>query len=413
VLRTPPSGLRDDRGDLPELPWSSATQGGVNSQIEAPGPPSPNVCKQRRSRDRTRNTDDWWSTHGSDKPAGARVAPSRRGHVRCCKDRVKLKDKVQNSLDEARMLVLGIQVLLGFDLQAFLMSRWDAAPAAVHHVKIVSLCLLLVAFTLVLAPAARHRIVDEGRDTPRLDRFTRRATTMAIVPFAAALGLDFYGVGAIVDGPALGVVLGAITAAFALGAWFLLPWRLRSGEQRSRAAKGWEEAMKSDEQTELNDKIRHVLTEARVVLPGTQALLGFQFAAVLQSGFDSLPASSKLVHVVALVSLGASVIFLMLPAAYHRIAEGGEISERLHRFSGKCLLLAMGTLSVAIAGDTFIVIRKATASAAAASIVGVGWLVFACALWFGLMLVLRHSDRSAQSGRDSTRQHALSRAAGA
>lgn len=284
------------------------------------------------------------------------------------------------------MLVLGIQVLLGFDLQAFFMSRWESLPGSAHLTKIVSLCLLLAAFTLVLAPAARHRIVDAGRDTPRLDRFTRLATTMAILPFGLALGLDFYVVGLCVSGAKTGLALAIVTAVVALGAWYALPWLLR--RRRAAANPPPEDAM---EKTELNDKIRHVLTEARVVLPGTQALLGFQFAGVLQSGFDSLPASSKLVHLVALVALGASVIFLMLPAAYHRIAEHGEISERLHRFSGGCLLLAMGTLAIAIAGDTFIVVRKATTSTAAASIIGAGWCVFACATWFGLMLVLRHA----------------------
>jgi uncharacterized protein DUF6328 len=305
---------------------------------------------------------------------------------------VKLKDKVQNSLDEARMLVLGVQVLLGFDLQAFLMSRWGSLPASAHVTKIVSLCMLLVAFTLVLAPAARHRIVDEGRDTPRLDRFTRGATTMAILPFALALGLDFYVVGLSVSGAKTSLALGIVTALAALGAWYGLPWllRRRRGPEDSRP----EEPM---ETTELNDKIRHVLTEARVVLPGTQALLGFQFAGVLQSGFESLPWSSKVVHLAVRVALGASVIFLMLPAAYHRIAERGEISERLHRFSGRCLLLAMGTLAIAIAGDTFIVVRKATTSTAAASVIAAGWLAFACATWFGLMLVLRHMHRGARS----------------
>jgi len=54
----------------------------------------------------------------------------------------------------------------------------------------------------------------------------------------------------------------------------------------------------------------------------------------------------------------------------------------------------MGTLSVAIEATTFIVVRKATASAAAASIIGAGWLAFACALWFGLMLLVRHRERT-------------------
>ena len=37
----------------------------------------------------------------------------------------------------------------------------------------------------------------------------------------------------------------------------------------------------------LKDKVDDALTEARVVLPGAQALLGFQFAAMLAPGFRS------------------------------------------------------------------------------------------------------------------------------
>lgn len=44
----------------------------------------------------------------------------------------------------------------------------------------------------------------------------------------------------------------------------------------------------SDTKTPLDAKIDYVLTEARVVLPGAQALLGFQLAIVLTNGFQQL-----------------------------------------------------------------------------------------------------------------------------
>ncbi|MDB5219351.1 MAG: putative rane protein [Myxococcaceae bacterium] len=332
-----------------------------------------------------------------------------RGTTRATTVDVKLKDKVQHALDEARMLILGIQVLLGFDLQAFFMSRWDVLPGSAHVVKLVSLSLLLVALVLVLAPCARHRIVDDGNDTPRLHGFTRAVTTIALLPFAVAMGLDFYVVGLSVSGVALGVALAATTVLVTVAAWFALPWALRKhrGSRDTEASKHSEDAM---EKTDLNDKIRHVLTEARVVLPGTQALLGFQFAGVLQSGFDALPTSSKLVHVAVLVLLGASVVFLMLPAAYHRIAEDGEISERLHRFSSPCILLAMATLGFAVAGDTFIVVRKATGSFAAALGISGVWLSLAMTTWFVMMFVLRKRYRAessaASAGPGRQPQHA-------
>ena len=43
-----------------------------------------------------------------------------------------------------------------------------------------------------------------------------------------------------------------------------------------------------DKQERLTNKIKHVLTECRVVLPGAQALLGFQFICVLTESFDRL-----------------------------------------------------------------------------------------------------------------------------
>jgi hypothetical protein len=47
-------------------------------------------------------------------------------------------------------------------------------------------------------------------------------------------------------------------------------------------------------------KIDQLLTEARVILPGAQALLGFQLAVVLTRAFDLLPAWSKALHALAL-----------------------------------------------------------------------------------------------------------------
>jgi NO-binding membrane sensor protein with MHYT domain len=152
-----------------------------------------------------------------------------------------------------------------------------------------------------------------------------------------------------------------------------------------------------EEKTPLAEKIHHVLTEARLVLPGTQALLGFQLTAVLQSGFAALPVSSKAIYIVALVCLSVSVVLLMMPAAYHRIVERGEISERLHRFSSVAVLLAMLTLALALTGDSFITIRMATGSVAAAGIISGAWFALAVGTWFVLMVILRRR-RTARSG---------------
>ena len=60
--------------------------------------------------------------------------------------------------------------------------------------------------------------------------------------------------------------------------------------------------------TTESEKINYVLTEARVVLPGAQALLGFQLAIVLTSAFAELSHMSKTIHLMALLSIAFSTI---------------------------------------------------------------------------------------------------------
>src|SRR4051794_19750652 len=65
--------------------------------------------------------------------------------------------------------------------------------------------------------------------------------------------------------------------------------------------------------TPLHAKIEQMLTEARVILPGAQALFGFQLAIVLTQSFEQLPSASRIVHV-------ASLFLVALAVASPRVA---------------------------------------------------------------------------------------------
>jgi len=67
----------------------------------------------------------------------------------------------------------------------------------------------------------------------------------------------------------------------------------------------------------LKTKIEQMLAEARVLLPGGQALLGFQFVATLTKSFHVLPISYQYIHVVDLCAIALAVTLLMTPAALH------------------------------------------------------------------------------------------------
>lgn len=126
-----------------------------------------------------------------------------------------------------------------------------------------------------------------------------------------------------------------------------------------------------------------MLTEARVVLPGGQALLGFQLAIVLTRGFEQLPKFSQAVHAVSLGLVALAVVLLMAPAAYHRIVLGGEEDEAKHCTGSLMLTAATLPLVMGLAGDiSYVVIAKIAASPAAALLLLVG-------LWHVLPLVMR------------------------
>src|SRR4051812_37777061 len=152
-------------------------------------------------------------------------------------------------------------------------------------------------------PAARHRIVERGKDSEALHRFAMNCAFVALLPFAFVLGLDlFLAVGTVSARAQLAIPIAVM--ALALGLWYGIA--VLRGPRPEREEKV--------EDMKLEDKIVQVLTEARVVLPGAQALVGFQLAITLMDAYEKLPRGSKDLHLLALVADILAVIFLMAPS---------------------------------------------------------------------------------------------------
>lgn len=299
----------------------------------------------------------------------------------------KLKDKVQYALDEARLLILGTQVLLGFHYRAAFEPGFAKLPARSQYLNLTGLCLLLIALALLIWPGAFHRIVVRGEDTKSVHEFTTQITEWALIPFGMGLSLSvFVAVEKILGSLAgLGFGLGASLIAFTF--WYGIE-ALEKNKHRSEGS-----AVQDDDEeggTKLRDKIEHVLTETRVVLPGAQALLGFQFITILTESFDSLPASSKYLHLTSLCLIAATIILLMTPAAYHRIVEKGEETEHFHDFASKILLAAMVPLALGVCGDFYVVTAKITDAPTLSAAAAVAMLLLFYGFWFVLTSYWRH-----------------------
>ena len=122
-----------------------------------------------------------------------------------------------------------------------------------------------------------------------------------------------------------------------------------------------------------------------MVIPGIQALFGFQLIAVFNQGFDEkLSVPTQLVHLVALVLTAVSMALVMTPAAIHRIAEPVSVSERFLWMASNLLLAGMVALMLGLGLDVYVVTRIVTESRGIAVALGVALLVVFAWMWFFL-----------------------------
>jgi hypothetical protein len=301
-----------------------------------------------------------------------------------------LKDKIENALNEARILILGGQVLIGFSYRAVFEPGFRSLTSLSRILLTVSLGLMLVGLGLVLSPASYHRIVEGGQISERFHRFLTVVLGIGLLPFAFALGAGMYVAGERLGHARLAIVAGLLTLVAALASWygFELFKRFRE-EGRDRASATvrpsgtMQNQRREGDQPSLTEKIKEVLIETRMVLPGAQALLGFQFIIILMDEFYELPASSQYIHFASLAASAICTILLITPAAYHRIVLAGEDSEYFHQFAGRIMLLSMFFIALGSSGDFYVVCRKVTGSVPLSTALSVALLTFFYGLWFG------------------------------
>lgn len=297
-----------------------------------------------------------------------------------------LKDKIPNVLDEARMLILGGQVLISVGTEAVLQSKFDALSSVGRAFSAAGTTGLTLGVGVLIWPAAYHIVVCRGEDRPALLRFANRALCFGLFPFAIGIAATLWVVVERLGGTRAAAAVAIIGLLAALGAWYVFPMARAAGH-------AGKDETGMVEPTDISDKIRHVLTETRMVLPGAQALLAFGSMAVLMDAFDRLPLLLKTVHACGLGCIVIAVILLMMPAAYHRIAENGESSERFYTIASRFLLAAMAALAPGMAAAVWIVVEVATgsrtAAVACAAIIG----LFFYGAWFGWTWLVRRRNQ--------------------
>lgn len=297
----------------------------------------------------------------------------------------KLTDRIENVLNESRMLLLGGQVMLGFSYRICFEQSFDRIPAAARLAELSGLGIMTAGLGWLLWPAAFHQITEHGRETESIHQFTTRVLDWGLLPFAAGLALSLYPASSVLHMPHAAWI-GACAGIFAIALWygsFLQRGPAPPSESR--------ENPEPEKQSELSSRIKKLLIEYRMALPGAQAFLGFQFSVVFMQAFDNLQRSSQVIHFFSLLATTVSIIFLIAPAAYHRLAERGRDTEHFYRVANRLLLIALVFLAPGMAGDLYVVMRKITGSLQLSSWISGALLLVFYFLWFGVSLWKRRA----------------------
>jgi hypothetical protein len=298
-----------------------------------------------------------------------------------------LDRKLKTALDEIRLLILGAQVLFGFQFNGAFQELFAQLTLRARVLQCVALLLIMTTVGLLIAPSMRHRIVEAGRASGDVLAAATLFAGLALLPLALGLGLDIFVLLERIYGTAVGVVAGGGFFLLAAAFWFGIEFVLRRNEIMKQS--------ESDEATSLSTQVEQLLTEARVIIPGAQALLGFQFAVTLTRAFEQLPPGAKLLHIIALLSVALAVILLMAPAALHRLSFRGEDSPEFVTIGSVFVIAAPAPLALGIALDTYVAARRSLESDAAALAAALLSAILLFGLWYAYPIWRRRSQAPA------------------
>ena len=122
-----------------------------------------------------------------------------------------------------------------------------------------------------------------------------------------------------------------------------------------------------------------------MLIPGVTAFLGFQLIAVFNQNFSQmLDGGEQMLHVVAMFLTLVSLLLLLTPAAYHRQAESGWVSQGFVNLASRLITAATPAFAAGITIDFYVLVRAVTHDTTLAVVFSLAVLLIAVVLWYGL-----------------------------
>jgi len=154
-----------------------------------------------------------------------------------------------------------------------------------------------------------------------------------------------------------------------------------------------------DDREELRQRYYGLLQELRVVLPGVQVLMAFLLTTPFASGFGDLDDAGRAAYFVALMSALGSIICLLTPTVFHRVADRTARGARIE-WGVRMTLSGVALLALALTSAAWCIVRLVY-STALAHVVAVAAVVMFVGVWVILPLAVGRPD-GGQSGNDGS-----------
>ena len=136
----------------------------------------------------------------------------------------RLDRELMELLQELRVVIPGVQVLLAFLLTAPFQQRFAGLPGSMRNAFFASIACATLATAFLIAPSAHHRLRWRAGEKERLVRVGNQMAIIGTVFLATAIVLALYVVTDVLFTTDLAVMT-AIAAAVVFGVlWYVVPW---------------------------------------------------------------------------------------------------------------------------------------------------------------------------------------------
>ena len=146
----------------------------------------------------------------------------------------RLDRELMELLQELRVMLPGVQVLLAFLLTAPFQQRFAQLPGSLRNAFFASIVCATVATVLLIAPSAHHRLRWRAGEKERLLRIGNQMALWGTVFLAAAIVLALYVITDVLFSTNLAILTAVAAVVVFAGLWYVLPMVGRpSGDESS------------------------------------------------------------------------------------------------------------------------------------------------------------------------------------